>query len=109
MHTECTWHLIWAGSARCGLRARALPRSADCRRWLLDHRWWLLHAARRYPWSPDTHLLFPPAFRAAARALLLAARRNRGLGCLPQGVLHSVLLLAAYPLSAWKPRMPEEY
>ena len=66
-------------------------------------RRWLRRAARREPWSPATHADFPPAYRRAARALLLAARRHKGLGSLPQGALQHVLGLAAYPLSAWRP------
>lgn len=42
---------------------------------MLRHRWiWLL--AESIPWAPQVHFLFPPAFRAAAQALLLANHRG---------------------------------
>lgn len=103
----------------------------SCRRWL-----WL--AAQREPWSPAIHVCFPPAFRAAARTVLLAAHRASstagaqsqrpglrprhpaqpaaqeppsasaaGLALLPPELLHHVLRLAAYPVSAWRPRIQE--
>ncbi|PRW33771.1 hypothetical protein C2E21_7246 [Chlorella sorokiniana] len=69
-------------------------------------------------WTPSTHKLFPPAFRRACRALLLAAHRSTAmhlgraqaycaaglqppvhLGSLPTDVLLLVLQHAAYPLS----------
>lgn len=83
----------------------------------LAHRRWLWKAAQREPWSPATHASFPPAFRAAARALLLVAQRGgssaptpasaaaAGLASLPTGGLQHVLRLAAYPLAAWKPQV----
>jgi hypothetical protein len=84
-----------------------------------------VHLAITHPtWSRHQHHRFPPAFRAAARTLLLATQRAsnasaasdnsstvRGecggsvvceeLGRLPEGVLGHVLQLAAYPLSVW--------
>lgn len=66
-------------------------------------------------WSPERHAAFPPAFRRAARALLLASECG-GLGDgsagqdvrLPPEVLHRILRLATRPLSAWvpKPKVP---
>jgi hypothetical protein len=88
-------------------------------------------AANPVPWSPQQHARFPPAFRHAARALLLAAqrggsspagqlggaaaRRQRripsyrlpsaagtvGLAALPQELLLRIVGLAAYPRSSW--------
>ena len=56
-------------------------------------------------WSPATHHLCPDPFKAATRALLLAAGRPTGsspranhLAALPQGVLLHVLQLAAEPI-----------
>ena len=81
---------------------------------------WL--AAQQPDWSPQEHARFPPAFKAAARTLLLAARHGarlgggpdeqspgeegaegalRQLGALPAKALLRVLGVAAYPLSAW--------
>jgi len=88
----------------------------DCRRVRL--------ALQRPAWSRDNHRKFPPAFKAAARAFLLAAAASTKdrqqqlqepqdqpvesmhqggccLGDLPPLVLERVLGLAAYPLSAW--------
>lgn len=56
----------------CGWLARqdaTLPSSLCCR--------WLWRAALHEPWSTATHSSFPPAFKAAARSLLLAANRSR--------------------------------
>ena len=66
------------------------------------------------PWSTAAHAAqFPPAFRAAARALLLAAHRGQAaaagagqqaraeLGSLPQPLLHSVIERAANPRALW--------
>ena len=78
-------------------------------------------AVSRLPWSPDIHILFPPAFRRACRALLLAACRSGGtlqqpgavasgvlglqppahLGSLPADALLLIMQQAAYPLSLW--------
>ena len=78
-------------------------------------------------WSPATHVYFPPPFKAAARALLLAAERQRAarlpaaaraccllpagtaagdapgasLACLPAELLQHILSLSASPLSLW--------
>ncbi|PRW44441.1 leucyl phenylalanyl-tRNA-- transferase [Chlorella sorokiniana] len=77
---------------------------------------WL--AIQRPDWSPAQHHRFPPAFRAAARGLLLSSHRwgsasaaagaeeaaglpsSAHLGALPRDVLLKVLCMAAYPLSA---------
>ena len=78
---------------------------------------------KRDAWSIDSHRNFPPAFRAAARSLLLAWHRHQHQPqCVPQGqpqseqqpgyclgalnrpLLEAVLGLAVYPLSAWLPR-----
>lgn len=77
-------------------------------------------------WSPAVHADFPPAFRAAARALLLVDSRGQlgGLGqagvrgedgdvagnapggeALPSEVLHQMLRLAARDLPAWMPEL----
>lgn len=77
----------------------------------------VLHIARGSVWSPATHHLWPPAFKAAARALLLALARDVGdagseggddgsaaganLACLPAPLLLRVLQLAAAPMSTW--------
>lgn len=80
---------------------------------LSDSAKWLWRAAERKPWSPATHAAFPPAFREAARALLLAAHRAHGrdgattLGVLPPALQLSILGQAAYPLSAWSPCMED--
>ena len=37
---------------------------------------WLWRAALHEPWTPATHSQFPPAFRAAARTLLLVTHRG---------------------------------
>lgn len=85
---------------------------------------WLWRAAQRRPWTPDTHALFPPAFRAAVRTLLLVAHRgaqapelpeckggsSAGATCLAQlgpELLAAVAGAAAYPLSDWRPPMLE--
>ena len=39
----------------------------------------LLRSAIFEPWSPDNHALFPPAFRAAVRAVLCVHNRRPGL------------------------------
>ena len=74
----------------------------------------------RPPWSPAAaQAPWPPHFRAAARAALLAAHRRPraasnaagaspaaapSLSALPRGGVLAVLAAAAYPLSAWHPR-----
>lgn len=75
-----------------------LKRITPCHRWL-----W--RVAQCQPWSPASHGTFPRAFRAAARTLLLVARRHEGLRALPQDMLHRLLAAAAYPLSAWQPHL----
>lgn len=71
---------------------------------------WLWHAYQRPAWTPDSHQQFQPAFRAAARTLLLAAHRSgkqagrsatTGLGAMPQDVLLHIISTAAYPTCAW--------
>lgn len=76
-------------------------------------------AYSRPSWSAAEHRSYLPAFRAAVRTLLLAARfglRHQGcrgaspcagavaaaaLAVLPQELLHTIIGEAAYPLSAW--------
>ena len=56
-------------------------------------------------WSPRAHATLLPAFRQAARALLLVSERyrsNEGVE-LPAEVLLHVLRLAAVPVHAWLP------
>ncbi len=58
------------------------------------------------PWALNTHGDFPEAFLAAARTLLLAAKRVEdedtvGLWSLPRDTILYVLKLAADPLHAW--------
>eukprot|EP00887_Chlorella_sp_A99_P005381 scaffold1.g5381.t1 len=91
---------------------------------------WLWRAALSTPWSPATHAsLFPPAFKATARALLLAAHRSSHRcggsaavvadaaqtagapgdahpGELPALLIMRIIAAAAYPLSAWRPLPP---
>ena len=92
---------------------------------------WL--AVQHPPWSPAEHRRFMPAFKQAARTLLLAAHRTGSVGgsgsgsnsrsdgglsgegkakprssqpllaALPPDVLLRILGMAAYPLSAWAP------
>jgi hypothetical protein len=64
--------------------------------------------ARGGTWSPATHRLWPPAFKAAAHTLLLASGRSASdgeapdqLAALPADALLRVLELAAAPMSAW--------
>lgn len=66
-------------------------------------------------WLPESHCHYSPAFRAAAKALLLAQHRlsrapeaegegsaaASGLGLLPAEMLWHILALAACPVSAW--------
>ncbi|KAL4436554.1 hypothetical protein ABPG75_003693 [Micractinium tetrahymenae] len=74
---------------------------------LAGHNRWLWMAIQHPDWSPAQHSRYPPAFKAAARTLLLAAQRGSGqrpaasLGSLPVEVLLAILGVAAYPLSAW--------
>lgn len=56
------------------------PAAEHAGDWQLEGRGrWLWRAARERPWAPAQHPRFPPAFQAAARALLLAAHRGGGL------------------------------
>ena len=83
---------------------------------------------RQTVWSTATHQGFPPAFKAAARTLLLASHRGAAVTCapralqgrkpsassakrarlllllgrLPQPALHAVVAAALRPLSAWE-------
>ena len=82
---------------------------------------------RQMAWSRATHRRFPPAFRAATRALLLAAHRGAAaarapqpesklhsasrhaptallqlLGSLPEPALEAIVGAAASPLSVWE-------
>lgn len=76
----------------------------------------LLLALGRPAWGPAQHARWPPRFRAAARAFLLAARARgaaaagadegrRGRGrqriCLPRELCCMVLAAASRPLSSW--------
>ncbi|KAL4451828.1 hypothetical protein ABPG75_007490 [Micractinium tetrahymenae] len=83
---------------------------------------WLWRAYTRPAWSPVSHHLEPAAFRAACRALLLAAHRGgaaqppagrgrrrmqarggcaAGLACLPADVLLHIIGMAARPCYVW--------
>lgn len=85
---------------------------------------WELICAGPGPWSPKRNHAMPPAFKAAARALLLTAHRSAAssacvveggtrtrraarqhaaaaLGALPPALLQHVLRLAAAPVTAW--------
>ena len=68
----------------------------------------LVFLAKGGSWCPASHRLWPDGFRAAAKTVLLAARRDSGagggscgLGVLPPDVLLKVLSLAAMPMSSW--------
>ena len=58
-------------------------------------------------WCPEAHAHYPPRFKAAARALLLAAKRvperedECGLWSAPAEVLLHVLTRSAEDLEAW--------
>jgi len=91
-----------------------LPYGLPCR---------LLFVAKGGTWSPSTHHLWPDAFKAAVRALLLAAgsgntHASAGIGgirladqeqhcqpaaitSLPAGIVISIIRLEAAPMSAW--------
>ena len=68
-----------------------------------------LHLALDKPaWTPASHQRFPRRFKAASRALLLAAHASRSapdgsatLGDLPTDVVLLVVGAAAYPLATW--------
>lgn len=91
----------WAGTPAAS--HTAAPRARPCR--------WLWAAYERPAWAPATHSRFPPAFRAAVRALLLAAHRcaaqagghggGATLGQLPPDLLLQIAGAAASPYSAW--------
>lgn len=58
------------------------------------------------PWALETHGDYPEAFRAAARTMLLAAKRVGdedavGLWSLPRDTVLHILKHAAEPLHAW--------
>lgn len=55
----------------------------------------------RQPWSRDTHQLFPPAFQAAVRTLLLCNTASDDGIRLPAHVLENVVSSAAFPISSW--------
>ena len=83
--------------------------------------------ARQLPWSTEAHAFWPPAFKAAVRALLLSAHRlareeagggrlsraqrvarRAGLGgggatlaALPSDLLVAIAAQAALPMSQW--------
>jgi hypothetical protein len=65
-------------------------------------------AAGEKEWSEERHAAFPPAFRQAARALLLANHRmsiaglTSGLGA---ELLRQILQLASRPLPIWVPEL----
>ena len=71
----------------------------------------LLLAAQCTPWSPAQHARWPPRFRAAARAFLVAARARgvasaecadgSGRVCLPRELCAVVLAAASLPVSGW--------
>lgn len=58
-------------------------------------------------WTPELHAHFPPALKAAARTLLLAAHRRgredgeQRLPQLPNNCVHRILEQAATPLWQW--------
>ncbi len=68
----------------------------------------LMHIVKGGSWSPATHRLWPPKFKAALRTCLLAGQRPAspdseacGLGALPPGVLLHIFHLAALPMTPW--------
>ena len=54
-------------------------------------------------WSPETHSLFPEAFKAVVRAVVLGADPRGGsvLASLPTPLLQRILGRAAFPLAPW--------
>lgn len=67
-----------------------------------------MHIVKGGSWSPATHRLWPPKFKAALRTCLLAGQRPAspdseacGLGALPPGVLLHIFHLAALPMTPW--------
>lgn len=61
---------------------------------------WLRHPVE---WTPERHHEWPPAFKAAARTLLVASSRDseEGLALLPSNVVLKVIGLAGRDLVAW--------
>ena len=57
--------------------------------------------ARGGRWSPGTHRLWPPAFKDAARTLLLASAHSSQLEALPADAVLRVVQLTAVPMSGW--------
>ncbi|GAB4821772.1 hypothetical protein N2152v2_008818 [Parachlorella kessleri] len=88
-------------------------------RWASPHlRELITLAASGLSWSPEAHYAFPPRFRAAARALLLA--NHRGVAVpdvaspasrvhLPRDVIRLVLEKAAQPPAAWVAQLQPGY
>lgn len=105
------WFCMAIGGQQVAARLRQGRHTPTCLAFLCR---WLWLAAQEPAWSPATHSRFLPSFQAAARTLLLAAKRGscsalgsdsqtalQQLGALPPAALQRVLGLAAYPLSAW--------
>ncbi|KAL4443681.1 hypothetical protein ABPG75_011418 [Micractinium tetrahymenae] len=81
----------------------------------ISHYLLLVARGKAKDWGPASHRRWPPAFRDAARTLLLAAarcsrartgdqlrtHRRSLLGALPHELLLSILQRAATPVSAW--------
>lgn len=119
----CKWpHAEAARQPNAALLPAAAGCHCSCR---------LAHVARGRGWDTESAAIWPPAFKAAARALLLAARRLAStesstlpasraqraarralragggdagvatLGSLPRELLLAVLERAAFPMSAW--------
>ncbi|PSC76029.1 chloride Carrier Channel family isoform A [Micractinium conductrix] len=61
----------------------------------------VLLVARGGRWSPGTHRLWPPAFKDAARTLLLASAHSSQLEALPADAVLRVVQLTAVPMSGW--------
>lgn len=93
---------LHAAGAPCAAFLREQGGAAEARRALLHPT--LLLAAGVTGWSPACHPQWPPAFRRAAAAVLLAAR-GRGVGgrrlTLPPELCHAILGRAAAPVSTW--------
>lgn len=60
-----------------------------------------MHVAQGGGWDAESAALWPPAFKAAARTLLLARGDDGGVAWLPHDLLLTVLERAAFPMSAW--------
>jgi hypothetical protein len=116
----------WSESRRCTRRRRGAHICFLKGCWrpsllcgMFCARRWLWMTAAQEEWTLETHHRFPPRFREAVRALLLAAHRGRrstgrqrgsgGGGGVEQGLLHALpqdvvqecVRSAAYPLSRW--------